>query len=350
MPYDEVDHMHWKDLAAKSFDYARGTCRYPRHMVGRTARLEAVRVLSMPHNVLVIAAHPDDETIGAAILIHRLIALGYQIDVVFATNGRGAYWRIPKNLQKERAATRLEEAAAALKCLDVDPNHIYCLGFPDHGLHRYLSEAYHDIHTFMTKAEPHIVLTHAMEGGHRDHDTTSLLAHLAAQQLSIPVIEWASYNRDFPPAYQEIGFPEGQLNPHAKTLTLSPQERALKSTALSQYHSQPESHYVRRRQEAYRETARELWPRLLKEFGEDARVVSVLIAFNKMIARKSTPHPSTRQVMDSLPIEKRNHAKTIGDALGDSPSDRQKRPWGKFARHPPQIIRASQTDTPADAD
>jgi LmbE family N-acetylglucosaminyl deacetylase len=93
--------------------------------------------------LLVIAPHPDDETLGAAGLMHRVVARGGEVRVVWMTSGDG----FPEGVETERGITRPRaqdyrsygnlregEARAALGSLGVDAHSLSFLGFPDGGL------------------------------------------------------------------------------------------------------------------------------------------------------------------------------------------------------------------------
>lgn len=93
--------------------------------------------------LLVIAPHPDDETIGAGGLIQKVIAKGGSVRVVLMTAGDGyveAVMRETGELKPRPAEyiaygeRRLREARAAMRQLDHDRIRLQLLGFPDGGL------------------------------------------------------------------------------------------------------------------------------------------------------------------------------------------------------------------------
>jgi LmbE family N-acetylglucosaminyl deacetylase len=100
--------------------------------------------------LLVVAPHPDDEALGAAGLIRRVLVAGGQVRVVLMTSGDG----FPEGVQLEdriahprardyRAYGRLreKESLAALGSLGVAADRVTFLGFPDEGL-CYLASKY----------------------------------------------------------------------------------------------------------------------------------------------------------------------------------------------------------------
>ncbi len=92
--------------------------------------------------LLILAPHPDDETLGCGGLIAQARQLNIPVRVVFLTNGDGSgSTQIGETLRRgkrqtflELAAMRQGEATAALEKLGVSPEDIVFLGYPDGGL------------------------------------------------------------------------------------------------------------------------------------------------------------------------------------------------------------------------
>ncbi len=101
--------------------------------------------LSNTHRLLVVAPHPDDETLAAAGIIQTALKQGIEVRVVVFTNGDGQILG-PVALDHRlmpRAADyiaegrqRQAESLAALTRLGVPRDHIDYLGYPDGGLRR----------------------------------------------------------------------------------------------------------------------------------------------------------------------------------------------------------------------
>ena len=81
-------------------------------------------------DLVVVAAHPDDETLGAAGLIQRVHQRGGRITVVLATDGEGSHPNSPTHSPRELAALRRREAEAAISSLSPDAA-VYHLGLVD---------------------------------------------------------------------------------------------------------------------------------------------------------------------------------------------------------------------------
>ncbi|WP_291425578.1 PIG-L deacetylase family protein [Deinococcus sp.] len=98
----------------------------------------------LPGPILVLSAHPDDETLGAAGIIQDALSRGQQVWVVFMTSGDAFPWT-PAYVQRfwdggvairAYGARRMDEARAAAGVLGVPASHVLFLGFPDRGLTR----------------------------------------------------------------------------------------------------------------------------------------------------------------------------------------------------------------------
>jgi N-acetylglucosamine malate deacetylase 2 len=148
--------------------------------------------------ILVLAAHPDDEVIGASTLLARFP----QSTVAFLTDGAprdehfwtgGAY-----SSREEYAARRRGEAAQALAHANISAEQISWLGATDQeavfGIPKLI-----DAFAKLTKeARADVVITHPYEGGHPDHDCAALVAALAISALdpSPQLAEMTSYHAE----------------------------------------------------------------------------------------------------------------------------------------------------------
>ena len=89
---------------------------------------------SAHRRVVVVAAHPDDETIGAGGALQSLRAADAEITVVVATDGEAAYPGLGAAARGELATRRRAELAAALRVLGLSGAPVHWLGLPDSAL------------------------------------------------------------------------------------------------------------------------------------------------------------------------------------------------------------------------
>lgn len=118
---------------------------YHRSLVISPLRLEDIPELPLEavRRLLVIAPHPDDETLGAGGVIQAVLAYGAQVKVVMMTNGDGQIMA-PLLLHRQirpRAVNyiaagehRQIETLAALQLLGLPQEAILFMGYPDRGL------------------------------------------------------------------------------------------------------------------------------------------------------------------------------------------------------------------------
>ncbi len=92
--------------------------------------------------ILILAPHPDDESIGTGGVIQQAVAQNLPVHVVFLTNGDANEWsftlfaRRPELLPHQVQAmgeVRRNEAVAATGVLGLKPDQLTFLGYPDFG-------------------------------------------------------------------------------------------------------------------------------------------------------------------------------------------------------------------------
>lgn len=97
-------------------------------------------VVNGGERLLVVAPHPDDETLACGGLIQRVKALGGTVNVVYLTAGDGCISINPMALlsthyiHRRIGLRRMAEAVTAMERLDVARANLIFLGYPDRGL------------------------------------------------------------------------------------------------------------------------------------------------------------------------------------------------------------------------
>lgn len=147
--------------------------------------------------VVVLAAHPDDESIGASLLLAQV----EKSSVVFLTGGVPRDRRLwPATIsggEEDYAKTRREEAIRALCWAGVSEDRIFYLPGRDQEAIFQASSLAAALYSLLSELKPRALVTHPYEGGHPDHDAAALIARLARSRLRslrLALIEMTSYH------------------------------------------------------------------------------------------------------------------------------------------------------------
>ncbi|HET7779510.1 MAG TPA: PIG-L family deacetylase [Rudaea sp.] len=150
--------------------------------------------------VLVVAPHPDDESIATGGLLQVAHAAGAARRVLLVTDGDNNPW--PQRWQEKRwhigpaerarwGARRRTEALAALQLLGVGSDEVCCLGLPDLGLTDALMRGSPDVVGLLLaqieEFKPTRLVLPALEDRHPDHSALDVLLRLALLRYSGPV-------------------------------------------------------------------------------------------------------------------------------------------------------------------
>ena len=117
----------------------------------RVARLPATTPFYSGQRIMVLAPHPDDETLCCGGLIQQARAAGAEVYLTFMTSGdgfefdaalEGRQLRPGPQAFRDLALKRMNEARAAARVLGVPVGHLSFLGYPDGGLLRLFLEHY----------------------------------------------------------------------------------------------------------------------------------------------------------------------------------------------------------------
>lgn len=123
----------------------------------------------MASTILLIFAHPDDETSAAGGTTAKYVSRGYTVYVVTATGGeKGTRLDVPDGIETATVRAGEQRAAAAITGI----KDIYRLGYIDGELEEAdLSEVTEKVLAIIKKVQPEVVITFGPDGisGHSDH-------------------------------------------------------------------------------------------------------------------------------------------------------------------------------------
>jgi LmbE family N-acetylglucosaminyl deacetylase len=134
--------------------------------VGRDVTEEVSR-----RRCLVIAPHPDDETLGCGATIARKRARGTEVTIVIAADGRYSHRSSTRITPEEMRAIRAEEAYRAARCLGVEPEHVHQLGFEDTALEQSFDDVVRWLRGVVADRTPDEILVVSGLDAHPDHRT-----------------------------------------------------------------------------------------------------------------------------------------------------------------------------------
>jgi LmbE family N-acetylglucosaminyl deacetylase len=148
----------------------------------------------VPGKLVIVAAHPDDETLGAGGLIHDLSARGWRVIVIAVTDGEAAFGRADpgrverlrrvRPLEQSRAVFRLSPAAQTIR-----------LGLPDGAVEECAPLLKAALGPIARGAS--LLLTTWRRDGHPDHEAVAEITSRIASQAGVPMGQfpiWACYS------------------------------------------------------------------------------------------------------------------------------------------------------------
>ena len=113
--------------------------------------------LSKMDKILILAPHPDDETIGAGGVIQKAMALKIPLKIVYLTNGENnelAFLVFKKHPVLDRSGLlkmgtlRSQEATEAMQSFGFNKSQLVFLGYPDFGTMKIFTKYWGDTKSF----------------------------------------------------------------------------------------------------------------------------------------------------------------------------------------------------------
>ena len=197
------------------------------------AQAQDMTAATVGRSCLILAPHPDDETLGCGGLALLKRAAGTRVDVIIATDGGATHPDTPARSlgRADVVALRAAETRAACAALGIGPAHLDFLGYPDGVLASRAADLQDSLAAAITRIAPDEVYVCALADGHRDHVALAQAARsLAAEGRLGGADLW-----EYPVWYWDFRSwrPPGTSNKRGFLLGLAAMYRALRDTPVA---------------------------------------------------------------------------------------------------------------------
>jgi LmbE family N-acetylglucosaminyl deacetylase len=159
---------------------------------------------SKSDKILVVAPHPDDESLATGGLLQRIFAQKIPVRIVFATDGENnpwaqryweKRWQIGPDERARWGRRRREEALDAIRTLGGKPDCARFLNLPDLGTTDLLMHGAPDLSVLMADEirdwAPTVALIPTMHDAHPDHSALSVAFSIALGSFGdLPIRAW----------------------------------------------------------------------------------------------------------------------------------------------------------------
>jgi LmbE family N-acetylglucosaminyl deacetylase len=148
--------------------------------------------------VLIVAPHPDDETLGCGGAIALLRSLNYHVYVLVISNGTLSHPNSQKYPAPLLQALRETETLEAVAQLGVNPNDVTFCRMQDGSISTQYNSAIASCSAYLTEVAPQIIFLPWRYDPHPDHRATSKLIHTALNNLNLSprIIEYPIWDWD----------------------------------------------------------------------------------------------------------------------------------------------------------
>lgn len=177
-----------------------------------------------PGHIVVVAPHPDDETLGAGGLIFTCAQSATKATIIAVTDGEAACPEVPA-----LGHVRRRELVSAMRQLELAPADIFRLGLPDGGL----CEREVELARSLAKCIPDgaVIVAPFEFDGHPDHEAVARACRTAATERGLTLVRypiWAWHR----------GAAELFMESRSVRFILSERARAAKRKAIAEHRSQ----------------------------------------------------------------------------------------------------------------
>lgn len=197
----------------------------------------------LPDALVVVAPHPDDEVLGAAMTMRWAHENGCRVSVIACTDGEASHGRSTAVTSRELRRRRAGERAEALGVLGLDPA-VRRLGFPDGGVADHVADLAEEL---AVRCGPGTaILVPWANDGHPDHEAVAEAGALAAERTQACLWQAPIWGKvRCPQRFDPRRFDPGGLDPGGESsgtrtshLYLTDHARSIKATAASAFVTQ----------------------------------------------------------------------------------------------------------------
>ena len=196
----------------------------------RWTSADDTRAFEDVERLVVLAAHPDDETLGAGGLIATLAERDVEVVLVLATAGEGSHPQSPTHTPADLATRRRAESAAALEALAPGARTVH-LDLADGDVADHQDELLDRLVGVLGDGRSTLLLSPWRRDGHTDHDACGRAAAVAARRTGALLLQ-------FPIWFWQWGGADDLPWERLRRRALDPAARTAKQLALAQHVSQ----------------------------------------------------------------------------------------------------------------
>ncbi|MGV8858653.1 PIG-L family deacetylase [Rhodoglobus sp.] len=183
--------------------------------------------------LIVVSAHPDDETLGVAGLMRRVATAGGRVQLILATDGEGSHPASPTRSDAELRSWRAAEIERAIELVAPETS-IVRLGLRDGALRDETGALRDGIVGALASGQGRTLIAATWRGdGHGDHRVVGEICADVARAHGVSLVE-------YPIWLWHWSSPEDPRTPWSdlRTMTLTADERDAKRRAIAAHESQ----------------------------------------------------------------------------------------------------------------
>ncbi len=216
-----------------------------------------IPVLCAQTRLLVVAPHPDDETLAAGLLIQQVLAAGGEVSVLLLTPGDNNPWpqrwierriRIRPEDKRRWGQRRMAELGQAMRRLGLPPQALHAMGWPDMGLSDLLlrsgDQAVDALATVIGQLAPTLIAIPALGDRHPDHGAAHVLMRLALARLDQPIstLAYLVHGQTKKINYPQIAPSPGQQRVKLEALAAHLSQMTLSAERMRRMAGRPEAY------------------------------------------------------------------------------------------------------------